>query len=546
MTELDLLDAIGSIDKKYVEDANDEKDADVLLEKVHKNNSKKVRGKVFEFRKWMPIAVCIALLITVGIITAFILKNGKSANSNVDNDLIIDAVSQKAGDDGRIQSDRTGSIDSGKIYLEKINNGSEQGIVDIEPLAISEGRKLAEKIQNQLPEDVWGGYYSVSNWIYYNPEELNNFTVYIRIVKDYDNLPVYDNVVYERVRYSWDELNSYRKKLNEHKEEFGITSAVVVKDDKIEVTVTELTALNEEKLYDLAPKEMLTVRTQGSGLKIHENEMVEKTTDINQLISREDFKQMAEEELSGLNAELSEFTINEAEIDIKLNFWKEVYGEYYEDGKRYVSYRREEETDYAEAEKYIERLSDRLRQKGVVCLLKLSVFNQLEDLVYYIAYDYEKNTEDSWVMPELELWKEMLKEGNGEFQIPGGHSEVSKFIDNIPIILEIGDVTSTGLSMTLRQDGERENHYYQYGDSFFLEKMEDKEWLPVTKAYGETNAINIVYPIYGDTELMIDWKEMYGSLEPGIYRLNKEFYDRDIYGAAFKHILSVQFSISGD
>ena len=43
MTELDLLDAIGSIDKKYVEDANDEKDADVLLEKVHKNNSKKVR-----------------------------------------------------------------------------------------------------------------------------------------------------------------------------------------------------------------------------------------------------------------------------------------------------------------------------------------------------------------------------------------------------------------------------------------------------------------------------------------------------------------------
>ena len=202
MTELDLLDAIGSIDKKYVEDANDEKDADVLLEKVHKNNSKKVRGKVFEFRKWMPIAVCIALLITVGIITAFILKNGKSANSDVDNDLIIDAVSQKAGDDGRIQSDRTGSIDSVKIYLEKINNGSEQGAVDIVPLAISEGRKLAEKIQNQLPEDVWGGYYSVSNWIYYNPEELNNFTVYIRIVKDYDNLPVYDNVVYERVRYS--------------------------------------------------------------------------------------------------------------------------------------------------------------------------------------------------------------------------------------------------------------------------------------------------------------------------------------------------------
>ena len=198
------------------------------------------------------------------------------------------------------------------------------------------------------------------------------------------------------------------------------------------------------------------------------------------------------------------------------------------------------------SEKYIERLSDRLRQKGIECLLKLSVFNQLEDLVYYIAYDYEKNTEDIWVMPELELWKEILKESNGEFRIPGAHLDVSKFIDNIPIILEIGDVTSTGLSMTLKQDGERENHYYQYGDSYFLEKKEDNEWIPVSKTYGETNAINIVHPIYGDTKLMIDWKEMYGSLEPGIYRLNKEFYDRDIYGAAFKHILSVQFSISGD
>ena len=28
------------------------------------------------------------------------------------------------------------------------------------------------------------------------------------------------------------------------------------------------------------------------------------------------------------------------------------------------------------------------------------------------------------------------------------------------------DVTSTGLSMTLRQDGEWENHYYQYGAAF--------------------------------------------------------------------------------
>ena len=90
-----------------------------------------------------------------------------------------------------------------------------------------------------------------------NPEELNNFTIYVWIVKDYDNLPVYDNVVYERVRYSWDELNSYCKKLNEHKEEFGI-SAVIIKNNKIEVTATELTELNEEKLYDLAPKEMLS------------------------------------------------------------------------------------------------------------------------------------------------------------------------------------------------------------------------------------------------------------------------------------------------
>lgn len=35
-------------------------------------------------------------------------------------------------------------------------------------------------------------------------------------------------------------MNSYCKKLNEHKEEFGFTNAVIIKNNKIEVTSTGL------------------------------------------------------------------------------------------------------------------------------------------------------------------------------------------------------------------------------------------------------------------------------------------------------------------
>ncbi len=214
MKEQDLLESFSGISEELLKRSeNNKKTGSNETKAAEKSNAKAGSS----WRKLGYIAA--VLVLTAGLIILFIHISNKT-DSDVSN----------------IGGEST-----------NINNGSEQGIVDIEPLAISEGRKLAEKIQNQLPEDVWGGYYSVSNWIYYNPEELNNFTVYIRIVKDYDNLPVYDNVVYERVRYSWDELNSYRKKLNEHKEEFGFTNAVIIKNNKIEVTSTGLSMTLRQK-----------------------------------------------------------------------------------------------------------------------------------------------------------------------------------------------------------------------------------------------------------------------------------------------------------
>ncbi len=42
-------------------------------------------------------------------------------------------------------------------------------------------------------------------------------------------------------------MNSYCKKLNEHKEEFGFTNAVIIKNNKIEVTSTGLSMTLRQK-----------------------------------------------------------------------------------------------------------------------------------------------------------------------------------------------------------------------------------------------------------------------------------------------------------
>ena len=58
MTELDLLDAIGSIDKKYVEDAN-------CNDSITKNRTKK---KVII--RWLSLAACLGVVTALGIILA--------------------------------------------------------------------------------------------------------------------------------------------------------------------------------------------------------------------------------------------------------------------------------------------------------------------------------------------------------------------------------------------------------------------------------------------------------------------------------------------
>ena len=137
MKEQDLLESFSGINEELLKRSENNKKTGSNETKAAEKSNAKAGGS---WRKLGYIAA--VLVLTVGLIIPFIHISNKT-DSDVSN----------------IGGQST-----------NINNGSEQGIVDIEPLAISEGRKLAEKIQNQLPEDVWGGYYSVSNLIYYNHE----------------------------------------------------------------------------------------------------------------------------------------------------------------------------------------------------------------------------------------------------------------------------------------------------------------------------------------------------------------------------------------
>ena len=74
MTELDLLDAIGSIDKKYVEDADDvaegtrretvPEQSEETVKHEYESTGKPVKKKMIT--KWLPLVACLSVVAVLG------------------------------------------------------------------------------------------------------------------------------------------------------------------------------------------------------------------------------------------------------------------------------------------------------------------------------------------------------------------------------------------------------------------------------------------------------------------------------------------------
>ena len=133
MTELDLLDAIGSIDKKYVEDAN-------VNDSITKNSAKKKM-----IIKWVALAACLCVVAALGIILAVHFAGDKEG--------INEKIGQMASATDKVSDSKESESGDGKLgyYSEKYNrddpdayieDGTDARVTPAPDMRIIEGLKV--------------------------------------------------------------------------------------------------------------------------------------------------------------------------------------------------------------------------------------------------------------------------------------------------------------------------------------------------------------------------------------------------------------------
>ena len=111
------------------------------------------------------------------------------------------------------------------------------------------------------------------------------------------------------------------------------------------------------------------------------------------------------------------------------------------------------------------------------------------------------------------------------------------------LTLSAKDVTPSGLTLVCTQSGGEPSGDIMTGEDYYLTVWKKGHWrmvMPVIENYGWNSLAHWITKDT-DTEFKIDWKWLYGELEPGTYRLVKEFmdfrktadYDEAIYWVEF-------------
>ena len=122
-----------------------------------------------------------------------------------------------------------------------------------------------------------------------------------------------------------------------------------------------------------------------------------------------------------------------------------------------------------------------------------------------------------------------------EYEPDNAEGAVSYFksdseIPEIGVIAEAHDITSSGATVRFRVwDPGLASGELEYGDDYSLEKLEGEEWISVPVIFeGEFNDIAYIIPKEADSpgsEWEVNWEWLYGSLEPGDYRICKTVMD---------------------
>lgn len=114
--------------------------------------------------------------------------------------------------------------------------------------------------------------------------------------------------------------------------------------------------------------------------------------------------------------------------------------------------------------------------------------------------------------------------------------------EGISMSVQADSVTAKGAVITLLNKADKD---YQYGQQYFIQKYEDGRWYHVPYVIEDFGFEDIAYGMEKDrkSEFAIDWNWLYGSLEPGEYRIVKDIMHFRDTGDYDVYTLTAEFSV---
>ena len=125
-------------------------------------------------------------------------------------------------------------------------------------------------------------------------------------------------------------------------------------------------------------------------------------------------------------------------------------------------------------------------------------------------------------------------------------SSVQTAEDPWGLTLSVKDVTPTGLTLVITQEGGSPTGTLQYGSDYTLEVEQDGTWQNVPDIVDGNFAwdgMAYLVTMDGETEQAVDWDWLFCPLSPGHYRLSKEFMDFRDTGDYDTQLYDVEFDI---
>lgn len=110
-------------------------------------------------------------------------------------------------------------------------------------------------------------------------------------------------------------------------------------------------------------------------------------------------------------------------------------------------------------------------------------------------------------------------------------------IDKVSMVIKDGTLTKEGAAVVIT---DKNDYPFSYGEDFNIQKLKDGKWEDL-KSIGNSYINDIAHVIKEDrtTSIPLNWKDRYGELETGHYKLNLEVTQND----SSKATVSTEFDI---